>query len=534
MSFIKGIKRAFGFSEEEEFVNTYDDETSELSSNNNSVADSSPTINNPIADTTEYTPEDIRTSELFDGVIKVFNDALPEYFKTCLDIEAQRKYIYDNLDESLKAYLVNARNEAAQVSEQKWQMQSNAHRNELLALQEQVKTLEAQQGEAKKLQLSAERQKRALSERVHDLESQVASFEAEKEQFQLENSCLVNKLKVANVKEGEIEGLRQEVADLQMKLLQARNGDSTPVNDELQAKVAEAEAEVAKRDELVKEMTLKQDELIAQIKDAMSQIEILNEKIVEKDNQIESQSKLLAEAEENIAKISEVDAKQDEKLIEKVAELEAENKQLNEAVEQLKTKTEMAETMVANQNKNASDAIEKLAQADEQIKKITEERDTAVEEVAVLKEKIQLANEEIESSHAELEEVRSNLKILDEIEGHVQKFEEIKKKKDNQIAELKEKVKQLETEAVSMKEKNEELNKELENAKSLASVEFAVSSSEVKISAIDESLDDINWLEPGPPKSAKKQNNETEDQFGYKAPAKKVQPESDAQMSLFE
>lgn len=44
--------------------------------------------------------------------------------------------------------------------------------------------------------LSAERQKRALTERVRDLEKQLSDITAEREQFELENKTLVNRVRL--------------------------------------------------------------------------------------------------------------------------------------------------------------------------------------------------------------------------------------------------------------------------------------------------------------------------------------------------
>lgn len=552
MSFFNGIKRAFGFSEDEEYVNSHDEFEEEAQYNN--ISEPSVTAADIQNEEIENLSIEVKTQELFDGVIKVFNDALPEYYKSCLNIEEQRKYIYNNLDESLKTYLVNARKEATQLSEKKWQIQSNAHRNELQALQEQVKMLEMQQGEAKKLQLSAERQKRALSERVHDLESQVASFEAEKEQYQLENSCLVNKLKVANVKDGELEDLRKEIADLQMKLLQARNGDAEPVNEELQTRVKEAEIQIENKDKTIAELNALQEELKTQLNEIQSKLNASECEISKKDSLLceaqadllktTTQNEQLLDAIDNLKKQLEeanTDSAQEQLLQEqdvlknKIEILEKENMQLADSVQQLETKTEMAETMVANQSKNATDAIEKLAIANARIEEISEEKNNAEKEIGELKAKLQLANEELAGAQAELDEVRSNLSIIDEIEEQIRKFEEIKKKKDVQIAELKDKIAQYESETMVLREKVEELTKVAEQKNNFEESDFIINNTEVKISAIDDSLDDINWLEPGPPKTPnKKQPIENEETFGYKAPVKKVQPENDAQMSLFE
>ncbi len=85
---------------------------------------------------------------------------------------------------------------------------------------------------AKQAQLSAERQKRALSERVHDLESKVLKLEADCEQYDLEKKSLMNKLKVASVKEDDIEAMRNENQDLRLQLIAARQNKQETISAE--------------------------------------------------------------------------------------------------------------------------------------------------------------------------------------------------------------------------------------------------------------------------------------------------------------
>ena len=78
--------------------------------------------------------------------------------------------------------------------------------------------LEQQRSSLREAQLSADRRRRALSDRVNDLESKLATAEAEREQFELENKSLLNKLKVADVQPALVEDLTKEVERLKAAL----------------------------------------------------------------------------------------------------------------------------------------------------------------------------------------------------------------------------------------------------------------------------------------------------------------------------
>ena len=78
------------------------------------------------------------------------------------------------------------------------------------------------------------------------------------------------------------------------------------------------------------------------------------------------------------------------------------------------------------------------------------------------------------------------------------------------------------------------LKKEIENLKS-KSDDKVEEITEVKISAIDESLDDADWLISIPPEGTQMRPNSSssDDDFGYQEPTKKSTPNNEAQMSLW-
>lgn len=199
MSFFGKFKQALGFSEsdDDEFYISSEDEKSQATNENTSSQNNITQSNHNDSSSTEV------PTEIFESVVKIFNESLPDFLKSCVDIDAQRKYIYDALNDDMKKYLSNLSAETRQRCDAKWKEERTRLQTEMAQIKEQCKTIEEQRGEWQKQQLSAERQKRALSERLHDLEKQVATLEAEKEQYDLENKSLLNKLKVSAVVNGD-------------------------------------------------------------------------------------------------------------------------------------------------------------------------------------------------------------------------------------------------------------------------------------------------------------------------------------------
>ncbi len=538
MSFFGSVKRAFGFVDSED---DYFDEGIDASVRKplNHVADNYlSSVSNKIeekqsaeneAEINKAQDQKMRL-EIFDGVVAIFNESLPDFIKTCVDVEAQRKYIYDSLDESLKAYINKVGEDARQRSVTQWEGERKKFQTEMSTLKEQYKQAEESRADWQRQQLSAERQKRALSDRIHDLENQVNTLEAEKEQYDLENKSLINKLKVSSVKDGDIEEMRLEIMSLQARLQEARGADKS---SELQALVDSANVSIAEK-----------DEMIQALQEKLAKIE-LGSPIIENAEAVEALNR-------------------------QIEEITAENKKLNEAVETLKTKEQIADAMINDLNAKASKAIHELEEKKQSIEVLNGEKTTALSEIEQLKDKMLLANQELEASREELDEMRAGLQAVDEIQEQLTRFEDIKKKKDAKISELTEETKQqvkriaqLEDETKSLRktiEKNlysqaeserllknqiEELKAEVQAAKTdratagVSAVEVyekpTKKKRQVKISAIDESLDDTDWLVSVPPPGTptRPASSTTENDFGYQAPTRKSTPENDAQMSLW-
>lgn len=222
---------------------------------------------------------------IFDSLLQVFNDAQPDFIRKCLDVDAQRRYLYDSIDASFKEYIGQYQANVREQARAEAEASSAKLHQELEQLRENGKNADKLEDDIKHLRISADRQKRTFNDRIHDLEGKVSSAEAEKEQLQLEIKSLLNKVKVASVHEKDAkaykadldnlrrqmkEGAAEEVAQLRENLDNA-NQRVTAMNAQNMAREAEAEQlrkDVAGLHKVIEEQKLQ----LAELNDSMAAV----------------------------------------------------------------------------------------------------------------------------------------------------------------------------------------------------------------------------------------------------------------------
>ncbi len=500
---------------------------------------------------------------IFDHVIEVFNKSLPEFIASAVDKEAQRKYLYDTLDESVKQYVSDLSKQIAEATRKDWKNDKDKLLLQIKELTEKERRSEEKVTEAKNLQLSAERQKRAFAERVHDLENQLSKLEADREQLQLENRSLINKVKVNNVQESDFDALRDEITSLKQQLADAKaaaaNSEELQIDNEtisvLKQQIADMESDCEK---------LKAELLVA--KTEAENLHGDNDKLKEENESIKAECELTKT--ECINTKNEIEA------------VKSENDTLTTKLLQYETKTGMADQMVTDLNQIAANAKQELAdkkkECEEQREKLNEyiienktqadRLDRSEKTIKELEEKMALANEQLQSTQSELAEAQENLSVLNEIQQMVDQFETVKSKKDAKIAELNANID-------SLNKKIESLQKTIEqNLEEHAHTEDALRQEIIKlksnttsdsaeeenvttydnqkaeesvveepdmqlphISAIDESLDNTDWLSPFPSEEElKKSETQTNTTAKTSSPQKKSTiNDNDTQLSLW-
>lgn len=311
MAFFNKIRQALGFSDAEddyddivvrddEPKNMYNHTTTATSKTHNATPAShaEPEPSTPLPDNADTD----KVGAIFEQVLAVFNDTLPDFLKKSVDPEAQRKYLYQSLDEGLKTYIAGLKDEAARDAETRWRKDNDALQSSVKNLEQRAREIEEKRTEISQKQLSSDRQRRALNERVHDLESTVARLEAEKEQFELERQSMVNKLKVAAVFEKENTELREQMNELRASRLKDNNTNN---NDE-DKKAIEALnveiAEVRKQSEAtIAELNERIDAAAAQASDKQAQLSAERKKVEQANQTIDSLRKQTASLEEQTA-----------------------------------------------------------------------------------------------------------------------------------------------------------------------------------------------------------------------------------------
>lgn len=314
MSFWNGMKRAFGFAPEGEdeegdydptlptyaVTKTADEEIEE-------VPEHAPTASTPtpVEVKTHAAPEKKRQTantasreidptlpqDLFDAVIQLFNEQQPDFVKNCLSTDAQRKYILDSISDTLKKRL------AVDSTER-----------------------ETLRKENRRLQLSVDRQKRALLDRINDLESQVARHNDEKEKLYTQKKLPIDteQLDKANDKVAELEAKLKEQGEIRKQLeVKVQMGDQ--MLNEFRNKYAASRREI-------EQMQEDQENAMNHIQEQLSGFEQLKEK---KNARIAELEKALAEKNEANSEVTDAT----EKLEKRIADLTAENESLHRTIE---------------------------------------------------------------------------------------------------------------------------------------------------------------------------------------------------------
>lgn len=320
MGFGKSIKRAFGFSSDED--DDYEEIISKPSSDSPDASSGIPThADSPAA---QADTEGIILS-MFDTVVATFNEALPSFIRDSVDPEAQKKILFSRLEKSVRDRIALIQKETSDKSDMEWQHRQISLRTELEEYKEKLRVSEEKQNEAKLAQLSSERQKRALSERVHDLESRILQMEADAEQTELEKKSLINKLKVANVRDEDGAAMRETIDSLKKQLAEAQKAAEdadapTPAPADNSIPLAKMEGEITS---LKNALALASQELSA----TREALDSANEEL-----------KVTYEIQAKIEKFEEVKRKQDTR----INTLKKKNSDLTAAV--LRYEAELADT----------------------------------------------------------------------------------------------------------------------------------------------------------------------------------------------
>ncbi len=305
-------------------------------------------------------------AHILDGVLAVFNNALPDFLQRSIDPEAQRKALAESLDASVAEYLEKVRTQAESYAENKLRNASDAAHAETEKLRREMERLEQQKTNIREQQLSADRRRRALADRVNDLETQLAKAESEREQFELENRSLLNKIKLADVQPDIIGELQSEIE----RLKAAAASGGAPVADTAETDALRTEAE-SLRGEVLK-LTADAERLQGELQKKTSEnaelkrreADLIQAQDIAKQMYTDLQEELTGERENR--KTAETELTEAKKIIETVRGLEAQLGQVQTVI--ARRDERIAQLKAANKSMK-----EELARANETLRRRDED-----------------------------------------------------------------------------------------------------------------------------------------------------------------
>lgn len=607
MAFLNKLKSVFGFSNED-----YEAEINEMPQRDATVTPLAqrrkPNISDkglkysPAVTETEQSSESEQQSSIavlqpyettscpeaiFNKVVEIFNQSLPPFLRESVDPEKQAKYIHDALDDSMKDYVERLANEADARMKAKWETGQSTLRREMETLREKAKQIEGTSAEIKEQKLSAERQKRALSERVHDLEKQIDVFQAEKEQYELENKSLVNKLRAMSIQDEDVEALRSDNEALRNEIKELKENTTkaiVPVVDqdklkEIEKLKSQNEDLVAQKEGLIRERTnLANDIIVLKKKCEISDVMIndLNHKassaklaLADKESQYKELQEKYDAAVASSSDLSDIRNKlqqaDDEKKI-----LENELSVARKSIESAHAELQRVNSELHNETAKVQQLTDDLRTAKEALNSKESTTDNTAEELAARDTKIEELQLKLENAENELktanEEVAESRASLSQFEQVLVKIEEINETRQNRITELQQSLKDKEDAVDNANNRISELQADsdrkdeeiirlkatIENNLQLQAASESLLREELErlrkpsdgpkrgrkkaqqISSIDDSLDDTNWLVSTPPEGTNARPTGVSDaEFGYQAPQHREEPNNPAQMSLW-
>ncbi len=369
---------------------------------------------------------------IFSRVVEIFNEALPGFLQKSVDPEKQRQLLYSSLDTSIRNYF----EELERMVERRHEARFQADR---LRLQEQIDALrlkaqkeEEVNSDAKTRQLSAERQKRALSERVHDLEKRISEIEAENEQYILENKTMANKIRLLGMTDADAEELRKDTLAKTEELRQKQEEVAAIIAD-AEKKQAEAERKQAEAESIIGEAVKEKEQLALQLEEAQSRIAALDD---ENRRMSEAMEQSKAKDEISMAMVNDLNARA------------ARARKDVEEKEAAATAATAAATAAANALEASQRELAESKQALAESQKALAEKDNALIETEA----------RAQASATRLAKALDDLKVVKSVQEQIVKLEEQQRVSDGQLRktrdELMEKKEMLEAREADILSKN--------------------------------------------------------------------------------
>lgn len=450
-------------------------------------------------------------ADMLAEVVAIFNAFQPEFIARSLDPARQEALLTEKMTPALK----NRLEAIASARREQVDTEARAERVNLDADMKRMRTrnaeLERRRTQYMDEQLSAKRQKRALKERITDLEAQITRLNAEKEQLELEKQSMANKIRVASLGAAVDNADAPAIAAARKKLAEAEAAvaDATA---KAESRAVEAEKRLADAAAATEDLKTRCDALMAERDDAVAQ--------------------------SNAATSRAIAAEQD-------------NEALHNAVESLKERCKVADEMISTLRKRVSAAEKKADEISADDRRQEQLAKAANIEIDRLRAQVESLRKELEQSaetadaiarkDARINELKARLRDASKVEQTIERLQkENRSLKETIEANLYEHAAQIS----SLRRELETYNKprrgrprkERQASGGTTDGEKPTGRKSPSISAIDELIEGCEWMKAPSPdelKAAPAVHEPSED-FGYRPPAKKPQqPDDTNQLTLF-
>lgn len=485
MPFIDKFKKLIGLSSEEEY-----EELGDYKSPETSLVPTQ-TANEIVVQTSAESPEisSETVDVIFQTVVEVFNSSLPGFISDSINADLQRKYLYNKLDDSVKAYLLSLESQVRSKCELEWDKERAKYDDEVKVLKQKAEDLESKKSDLNEQNLSAVRQKRAMADRIRDLEAQVMKLEAEKEQFELETKAMANKAKAAAVMEEELSKMRDGNG------LQSVDSHLAMINKQLETENHDLKAEVKRLTDAVEAIKLKgdmNDAMSGDFKKQAAQATRANKDLLEKITQLEDELKV------KDAKIDDL-----KKSIEEHEAMLGAETISNEQIEEIQSQISLFEsvkTKLEDRIIRLKDNLTVLKEENDSLKS------TIKENLIAQANQEQELNNQISGLELELQKMRAAMSSLSSA-----------------------------TDTQSERQDNKTYGNRNKRKKRHGKDQSRhANTSNSDVSAVEDILNSTDWLIPRST-SIDKNKAKDGDDFGYQPPKSKPTPlDNDAQMTLFD
>lgn len=303
MSILNNLRRAFGFVTDDDEMYLDDEQAAHADSSAPSEPEAkAEPLQAPAPTIPADTDAEAIAAEMMSAVVELFNSFQPDFIAKCLDSDRQKKILAESMAPALRGKI-----EAIAAAERdRIVREASTERATLDAdlrkMRERNAELEKRRMAFKDEQLSATRQKRALQERVHDLETQTEQLAAEKEQLELENRSMANKLRVAGISgpvpapapaenSEEADRLREEI-----ERLTSENGSLNAELSRLRDEAEKSAVEASAAQETISQL----NNQLADLKDISGKADLLADTLAKKESRIAELKSRIKEAEDAV------------------------------------------------------------------------------------------------------------------------------------------------------------------------------------------------------------------------------------------